>query len=378
MSFRKTISYVLFPLTMWYPITVWLRNLLFDMGVKRQVVPPVTTIGVGNLCVGGAGKTPMADYLLSLLEGQYHTALLSRGYRRKTVGYVTDDGKHRASQLGDEPAMLAYKHPQVQVAVCENRVAGVQRLLENSDKTKKPSTQPQTPQVVVLDDVFQHRAIKPTVNILLTEYDKPYFTDHVMPYGNLREGRRGRLRAGIVIVTKSPEKLDPITRHNYVQRLKLGPHQKVFFCHVQYVDPLPLMGKTPLPLNTLDSCLVLTGIAHPEPMLEYVRQQCPKVTHLRYADHHRYTEADLAHIRKTFEQLEGHRKLILTTEKDAARLREMAASEALTGLPIYYLPIKMCIHPGKEYDFDQALLTNIKENVLFLNQMQNSPLTLRT
>lgn len=368
MSARKTISYLLFPLTMWYPITVWLRNLLFDIGVKRQTVPPVTTIGVGNLCAGGAGKTPMADYLLSLLEGQYRTALLSRGYRRKTVGYVADDGQHRASQLGDEPAMLAYKHPKVQVSVCENRVAGVQRMLE---KQQEP------PQVVVLDDVYQHRAIKPTLNILLTEYDNPYFTDQVMPYGNLREGRRGRLRAGIVVVTKSPEKIDPITRHNYVQRLRLGSHQKVFFSHVRYEDPLPLMGKTPLPLNTLDNCLVLTGIAHPEPMLEHVRKQCPQATHLRYADHHRYTEAELANLRKQFSQLEGHRKLILTTEKDAARLREKAATEALAGLPIYYLPIKLCIHPGKEYDFDQTILTNIKENVLFLNQMQRSPLTLR-
>ena len=169
---------------MWYAVGVWFRNLMYSLGIKRQVAPPVTTIGVGNLCAGGAGKTPHVEYLLRLLSPQYETALLSRGYRRKTRGFVLDDGCHSPSRLGDEPAMIAYKYPKITVAVCEKRVEGVRRLLDGETP----------PQVILLDDVFQHRAIKPTVNILLTEYRKPYFSDHIMPYGDLREFRESMER----------------------------------------------------------------------------------------------------------------------------------------------------------------------------------------
>ena len=222
---------------MWYAVGVWFRNLMFSLGLKRQVAPPVTTIGVGNLCAGGAGKTPHVEYLLRLLSPHYETALLSRGYRRHTKGFLLDDGCHSPSRLGDEPAMLAGKFPKLTVAVCEDRVEGVRRLLQSE----------LPPQVVVLDDVYQHRSIKPTVNILLTEYHKPYFSDHIMPYGDLREFRSARRRARMVIVTKAPEQLDPISRHSFVSRLRLRPHQKVFFSHIHYSHPLPLMGGAELP-----------------------------------------------------------------------------------------------------------------------------------
>ena len=205
MSFRKTISWFLFPLTVWYAVGVCFRNLLFALGIKSQTAPPVTTIGVGNLCTGGSGKTPHVEYLLRLLSGSYETALLSRGYRRKTSGFVLDDGCHSPSRLGDEPSMLALKFPNVTVAVCEKRVEGVHQLLKRDP----------APQLIVLDDVFQHRYLKPTVNILLTEYGNPYFKDHILPFGNLREFRSARRRADIVIDTKSTSSLNPIYRHNY-------------------------------------------------------------------------------------------------------------------------------------------------------------------
>lgn len=365
MSFRKTISWFLFPLTVWYAVGVCFRNLLFALGIKSQTAPPVTTIGVGNLCTGGSGKTPHVEYLLRLLSGSYETALLSRGYRRKTSGFVLDDGCHSPSRLGDEPSMLALKFPNVTVAVCEKRVEGVQQLLKRDP----------APQLIVLDDVFQHRYLKPTVNILLTEYGNPYFKDHILPFGNLREFRSARRRADIVIVTKSPSSINPIDRHNFINSLKLRPHQKVFFSQIRYCNPVPLMGTNQLSLNTIDEALVVTGIAHPEPMFEYVSSCCSAV-YIRYADHHRFTLNDLKHIRKSFERLKGNRKLILTTEKDAVRFRELANSDLMAGLPVYVLPIQVSIQPSLEFDFDQTIQSIVSKNVSFLDRMHKTKFNL--
>ena len=361
MSFRKTVSCLLFPLTMWYAVGVWFRNLLFDLGIKRQVSPSITTIGVGNICAGGAGKTPHVEYLLRLLSDQYPTALLSRGYHRKSHGFVLDDGSHSASRLGDEPAMVATKFPNVQVAVCEKRVTGVEKLLQ----------QPKPPKVIVLDDVYQHRYIKPTINILLTEYGKPYSNDHILPFGNLREGRRARYRANIVVVTKSPQSLNPVDKHNIVNRLKLKPFQKVFFSYIHYCDPLPLTGSAPLPLQTVESVLLVTGIADPEPMRQYVSRFC-EVSTIHFADHHRFTAADIRRIRRAYVQINSARKLILTTEKDAARLRELVDHEVMSGLPIYYLPIEVRIHQNNDMSFDQTVKTIVHDNSLFQERMRNA------
>lgn len=364
MTFRKIISWCLFPLTMWYAIGVWFRNLLFNIGLKHQETPPVTTIGVGNIRAGGVGKTPHVEYLLRLLADQCNTAMLSRGYRRSSRGYVVDEGEHSVTQLGDEPAMVAQKFPQVTVAVCEKRLEGIRHLLER----------PNPPQVVVLDDSFQHRYVKPTINILLTEYAHPYYKDAILPFGNLREPRRARLRANIIVVTKSPQNLNPIERHDIVTHLHPEPYQKVFFSSIYYSDPLPLMGGAPLPLKTLDGVLVLAGISNPQPMMQYVTGQCP-ASLLKYADHHHYTVSDLKHIRKTFElQVKGDRRIILTTEKDAVRLRLLADKEAMAGLPIYYLPIEVRIHPNKEYDFDETVQKIVHDNNLFQDKMRTTPL----
>ena len=363
MSFRRTISWVFFPFTMWYGVGVGLRNMMFNMGLKKQEAPSVTTIGVGNICAGGSGKTPHVEYLLRLLSDTHRTAFLSRGYRRSTSGFQLDDGTHNAAKLGDEPAMVASKFPNVQVAVCEKRLQGVQKLMSSEN----------APELIVLDDAYQHRYIKPTINILLTEYSRPFYEDHIMPYGNLRESRKARFRANIVVVTKSPENLNPVERHNIVNQLDLEPYQKVFFSYIHYLDPLPLMGGTPVPLDTLDAALVVTGIANPEPMQQYVSQHCKTETN-RYADHHSFSNSDLKHIRKQFDQLGGDRKVIIITEKDAARLRLLADKDAMAGLPIYYLPIEVRIHPNKEYDFDETIQKIVHDNALFQEKMKATPL----
>lgn len=367
MSFRTTISYLLWPLTMWYAVGVAVRNFLYSVGLKKQEAPHITTIGVGNLCTGGSGKTPHVEYLLRLLSDGHRVAMLSRGYKRNSKGYVVDDGTHRPDLLGDEPAMIAAKHPDVQVAVCEKRLEGVHRLMEqerveqHGDEEVHIST---APDVIVLDDVFQHRRIKPSINLLLTEYRHPYFKDRILPYGNLREFRTARYRATLVIVTKCPSVLNPVDKHNIIHDLKLQNYQKVFFSYLKYGALQTLDGKSAnIDLRRLDNMLVVTGIAHPEPMVEELHRSC-KVQHMRFTDHHAYSKRDIARIRETLEAMPGSRKIIVTTEKDAVRLRGMTGD-----LPVYVLPVEVAFHKDKELDFDQLIQSTVRENISFLSKL---------
>jgi len=372
MSFRTTISWILLPLTMWYAIGVAVRNLLFALGIKRQQAPHITTIGVGNLSTGGTGKTPHVEYLLDLLQDKYRTAMLSRGYRRKSKGYLHDDGSHDAALLGDEPAMIARKHPQVQVAVCEKRLEGVRRLMETMPPTdaddeaqgEEEPTLPPPLELIILDDVFQHRYIKPNINILLTEYRHPYYHDYILPYGNLREFRSARCHAGIVIVTKCPARLNPIDKHNMINDLKLKSYQKVFFSYLQYGALQTLDGKTvDIDLRHMEQVLAVTGIAHPEPMIDELKRRC-KVQHMAFDDHHNYTRHDIQRISDTFSAMPGTRKIILTTEKDAQRLQGLTAD-----LPVYVLPIKVAFHQDGDMDFDKLIESSVRENISFLSKL---------
>ena len=372
MSLRKNISYLLFPLTMWYAVGVRFRNLFYALGIKKQEAPHITTIGVGNLSTGGSGKTPHVEYLLRLLADRYPTAMLSRGYKRKSKGYLLDDGSHDPALLGDEPAMIARKFPQVQVAVCEKRVEGVRRLMtapenldnpENSESQESPET-PSTPQLIILDDVFQHRAIKPSINILLTEYSHPYFNDHILPYGDLREFKKARFRANIVIVTKCPAKLNPIEKHNILRELKLQNYQRIFFSYLKYGDLQTLGGSNvSVDQRRADNILCITGIAHPEPLLAELRQYT-KVQHLPFADHHDFTSGDIARIKETFATLPGRNNLIITTEKDAIRLRGKIDS-----LPVYILPVTVAFHKENDKDFDTLIESSVRENIMFLSKL---------
>lgn len=354
MSFRTTISYLLFPLTMWYAVGVAVRNFFFAIGLKRQYAPHITTIGVGNLSTGGTGKTPHVEYLLRLLADKYPTAMLSRGYKRKSKGYVLDDGSHGVERLGDEPAMIASKFPQVQVVVCEKRLDGIKRLMEQEEK----------PQLIVLDDVFQHRQVKPSINLLLTEYRRPFFRDHILPYGNLREFKSARYRAGIVIVTKCPAVLNPVEKHNIIHDLQLQNFQKVFFSYLKYGSVTTLDGQDAnIDLRRIGYVLAVTGIAHPEPMVEEIKRSC-KVRHLAFADHRDYTASDVARIRSAFEELPQGNNIIITTEKDAMRLRGKTE-----GLPVYVLPVEVAFHKEKDLDFDQVIESSVRENISFLSKL---------
>lgn len=366
MKIRTTISYLLFPLTMWYAVGVAVRNFLFEVGILKQEAPRITTIGVGNLNAGGSGKTPMVEYLLRLLADHYRVAVLSRGYKRKSKGFLLDDGSHDAALLGDEPSMIASKYPHVQVAVCEKRLEGVRRLMEGvgMDDEEAAGTDGAVPQLIVLDDVYQHRAIKPSINILLTEYHHPFFRDHILPYGNLREFSKGKNRAAIVIVTKCPARLNPVEKHNIIADLRLRSYQKVFFSYLEYGDLRTLDGESrPVDLERMDGVLAVTGIAHPKPMIGELRRQC-KVQHLAFGDHHDYTQGDIDRIAKAYKAMPGDNKIIITTEKDAARLRGKEE-----GLPVYVLPVRMAFHKENDKDFDQIIESSVRENISFLSKL---------
>lgn len=333
---RLIICILLLPLTMWYAIGVAVRNLLFDLGLKRSVSPDVPTIGIGNLRVGGTGKTPHTEYLIRLLAGR-RVALLSRGYGRATQGFVLADDSSTASQIGDEPLMMARKFPQLTVAVCEDRVEGVRRLME----------MPQKPDVVLLDDVYQHRHIRPALNILLTEYGDPYCDDHILPFGNLREGRRGRRRADIVVVTKCPEHLSEEEQQEMRRKLKLDDRQQLFFSHISYAEPVAVYDAV-MP-DAVEEAVLVTGIAHPEPLVKHLSEKC-RVHHLRFADHHPFGEDDCERIIETYNQLKNSNAVVLTTEKDAARMRDAEARRHLQSLPLFYIPIEVKFDNSQSFD----------------------------
>ncbi len=357
---RKIFAWLLFPLTMWYAIGVALRNLLFSIGLKKEHTHAVTTIGVGNLCTGGAGKTPHVDYLLNLLKPDYRVACLSRGYKRGTKGFVLATDTSKVNDLGDEPYMLHKRHTDVYVAVCENRNHGIEKLL----------ALPEPPQIIVLDDVFQHRYVKPDINILLTEYDKPFFSDFVLPYGNLREPRCGYKRANIIIVTKTPPTADPIERYAFVQKINPKPHQQVFFTSIQYQNPRPLNGNgAELPLADLKNVLFVSGIANPQPAIDML-SGIATVQHLAFADHHKFEKEDYALIFSMFKNNQNADTIILTTEKDAVRLTESPHFKQIEQLPIYYLPISVQFVGRDGEDFSNGLAKTIKENVYYLSTLQ--------
>lgn len=333
---RLIVCILLLPLTMWYAIGVAVRNLLFDWGLKSSVCPGVPTIGIGNLRVGGTGKTPHTEYLIRLLADR-RVALLSRGYGRKTQGFVLADENSTTSQIGDEPLMMASKYLQLTVAVCEDRVEGVRRLME----------MPQKPDVILLDDVYQHRHIRPALNILLTEYGEPYCDDHILPFGNLREGRRGRRRADIVVVTKCPEHLGDDEQKEMRRKLKLDDRQQLFFSHISYAEPVAVYDAA-MP-DAVEEVVLVTGIAHPDPLVKHLSGKY-RVHHLRFADHHPFGEDDCQRIIETCNQLKNSNAVVFTTEKDAARMRDTDVRKYLQPLPLFYIPIKVKLEDSQSFD----------------------------
>ncbi|MBX5438029.1 MAG: tetraacyldisaccharide 4'-kinase [Thermoflavifilum sp.] len=309
--------WLLAPFAALYGLGIWLRNRLYDLGLLSAVQFDVPVIAVGNLAMGGTGKTPLVDWLVGQLKSQYEPVILSRGYRRKSSGYLLAGPTSTVEDIGDEPMLLHLHHKDVPLAVAEQRVLAIPQLLMDAAAQKPFSDQRF---VVVLDDAFQHRSLKPGLNILLTTFHRLFVDDWLFPIGYLRDLRSSAHRADLIIVTKCPDELTPAEARQIQQRLKPLPHQQIFFTALRYAPPYDFFTGESTILTPDTAIVLVTGIAQPQHLFNTLQHRFNKVYPLFYSDHHRYREADVLRIDEAYRQLPGKHKAILTTEKDAVKL----------------------------------------------------------
>ena len=348
----------LLPLSFLYGMGVRFRNMLFDTGILESRSFPIPVISVGNITVGGAGKTPHVEYLIRLLCETKRVSVLSRGYKRRTKGYLLASSSSTSLELGDEPYQMYLKYGrQVHVAVSANRCEGIERLC--SDPETKDTD------VILLDDAFQHRYVKPGVNILLVDYHRLIVYDKLLPAGRLREPKDGKRRADIVIVTKCPPDLRPMDFRVITKALNLYPYQKLFFTTIEYGDLIPLFSNSrSLALSEITSdfeVLVLSGIASPQHLLCDIQKHTENVIPMTFRDHHLFTPKDIARINNTFDSLSSKR-IIITTEKDAARLVGLDGLSDDVRKHIYALPIKTTFLLEQQEQFDEFILSYVLKN----------------
>lgn len=307
------------------------------------------------MAVGGTGKTPHVDYLINLLKNEMPVATLSRGYKRKTKGFLLATNLSTSHEVGDEPLMYKNKHPDIYVAVEGNRVKGVKKLLEQTPE----------PKVILLDDAFQHRAIKCGLNIVVSDYSHLYFNDELMPVGHLRESVGGIKRADVIIVSKTPEKTTAVDIRNVLKDIKPLPHQQVFFSYLKYGE-LYSISNVNEKISTLNDLfrfrlIVFTGIGNPETMLTYLKEFSASVSHLPFGDHYDYTVQDLDNIQKYYHSIEGGNKLIVTTEKDLMRLKNHELWPVAQRMNIYALPVEVTFKDS-EQEFNELILKYVRAN----------------
>lgn len=333
---KKLLRYLLMPLSWLYAVVVWVRNVLYDEHVLPSFSVDIPTIGIGNLAVGGTGKTPMTEYMVRLLSAKYRVAVLSRGYGRKTSGFRLAGPTDSARTIGDEPMQIHLRFPEIPVAVCGNRVEGIKRL-----QILHPDIQ-----CVILDDAFQHRHLRCGFYVLLTAYNDLYVNDHMLPYGNLRDLPGESRRANAVVVTKCPKDMQPIARRIVSNQLGLATYQHLCYSSVKYAS-VALPG-TPL---------LVAGIANPKPLLEHLREQYPDTHLMAFADHHNFSKKDVSRI---LQQASDY-ACVVTTEKDYMRLQQTPLVEQL-GEKLIVLPMQTDLGIDKE-TFDRAVLLYVDEAV---------------
>ncbi len=348
-NLRKKLRLLLFPFSLLYGIAVFVRNKLFDFKILKSTEFDFPVISVGNITVGGTGKTPHVEYLAALFPEKNKLAILSRGYKRKTKGFLAADKNSTPETIGDEPFQMFSKFKNIIIAVDENRVHGINMLKEQNPKL----------QAVILDDALQHRYLKPGISILLIDYYRPLHKDLLLPAGDLRESRRSIKRADIVIVTKTPDNITGNEISHWQKKLKLNLQQSLFFTGFEYEKPIPVFSSNKTNLSFEDiagaSVLSLTGIANPAPFLSKVKSGKAEVASLKFPDHHEYTQKDLQLINSRYQKLKGKKKLIITTEKDAIKLNKLTKAAPHIQECMYYLPIKVKFQDNKQKDFDSKI-----------------------
>ncbi len=307
----KTIRYMLFPFAVVFDFIIFIRNFLYNTNVFKSTSFNIPVIAIGNLSTGGTGKTPQAEYLIRLLKNEYKVALLSRGYKRKTKGFLLVEEKHIVEEVGDEPLQFFTKfNSTITVAVDANRTHGIQQLIAEKNA-----------EVILLDDAFQHRKVKAGYYILLTKFNDLYVDDSLLPAGNLRESGRGAKRADCIIVTKCPGDLSQEAMKKITKKLKITSGQKIYFTCITYNETTKGAERITIPELQHKEIVLITGIANPNSLLSYLSSQKIKVTHINFPDHHNFLASDIRKIKEKFEAVNSQDKVLLTTEKDYMRLK---------------------------------------------------------
>ncbi|WP_350308232.1 tetraacyldisaccharide 4'-kinase [Gabonibacter massiliensis] len=320
---------VLWPLSILYGLGVSIRNRLFNLGLLESKEFDVPIICIGNITIGGTGKTPHTESIINVLQKDHRVACLSRGYKRKTSGYILATENSTADEIGDEPKQIKNKFPDITVAVDADRVRGVKKLQQL----------PNPPDIIILDDGFQHRYVKADINILLIDYNRPIYKDHLLPLGRLREHHSALERANYVIITKCPSNITPIEKRIIYKNLKLKAYQELLFTTMKYGEITPLDGKSKYLKNNNSVVLCVTGIAQPGPYQEHLKTLFGQVSFLTFPDHHRFTNNDIQKIIQEFNKIDQPDKYIFTTEKDATRLVSYEFPDEIRER-MFYIPIE--------------------------------------
>ena len=354
----------LLPLSWLYGLGVKFRNLLFDMNILKSKSYAIPVISVGNITVGGTGKTPHVEYLIQLLKDQFHVAMLSRGYKRKSSGYVLATTETPMKMIGDEPYQIKQKYPKVTVAVDGKRTRGIEHLTQDAE-TKETD-------VILLDDAFQHRYVKPGVNILLVDYHRSIIFDKLIPAGRLREPLKGKDRADIVIVTKCPKDLKPMEFRVLTKQMNLFPYQQLYFTTLDYGrlkrvfqrnQNTPNNQIIPENLENLSDyhVLLLTGIASPKQIYYDVKPHAKDIKTLAYGDHHVFKQRDIQHINETFANMPSP-KVIITTEKDMVRLETTEGLSDEVRNKLLVLPVRISFMLEGETMFNENIIGYVRKN----------------
>lgn len=347
--FLRSFRILLFPFALLYGLILRVRNFMYDQHWLKSTSFNIPIINVGNLSVGGTGKSPMVDYLVNMLKQQYRIGTISRGYKRRSEGYLLANDTTTAVEIGDEPMQFHLRHPDIAVAVGEERIVAVPQLLYDRPET----------QLIILDDAFQHRAITPGFNILLTDYSNLYTRDFYLPTGDLRDNLSSAARAQIIIVTKCPRELGETEKQQIIQELKPLPHQTVLFTCIHYGRLYHIVRQSPSDLSKDAEILLVCGIANPTPLTNFIEENSSSYEALFFNDHHIFSIDDLKDIYSRYENMRGPGKLMVTTEKDAVRLVKFR--HELRDMPMYVLPISIHFLFEGEKVF-QALISNFISN----------------
>ncbi len=353
----KTARYILYPFAFLYGTVATFRNFLFNARILRSHKFPIWIISVGNLSTGGSGKSPHVEYIARLLENLnkgYENlgltfdkmAILSRGYKRATRGFLLVNNSSNAREVGDEPLQLKRQLKDMYVAVDAGRVRGISLLLGLNPQLR----------MVIMDDAFQHRYVRPTMSILVTNYNKPFYTDNILPVGSLREPRGGYKRAEIIIVTNAPSNITDVEKKAILKNIDPKAKQQIFFSSIIY-EPLVSVYKSELPAPVIDkncSVLLLTGIANTHSIYNHLAETARDVIHVSFPDHHLFQSTDIAKVIKAFNTISNPDKIIVTTEKDSVRLQLGELAKDFGTAPVYYLPIHVKVH--EEKNFEEAII----------------------